>query len=180
MIFTQVTKKKSSAFNNINSYLKNHKRFFLLAVTCLSATGCSLLGAKSALPASLRVEDYNSAVKSAYTVAVDVPTSDFKSALAGASAQRGIRLVPLLYGKDRVNPGYPEYRLFGIFPGSAYSMIGLENADILVAANGFIIDNPGKFPRYIELLSKEKQGFIDVRRAGDALRLKLNFVEAAS
>jgi len=96
---------------------------------------------------------------------------EFKQALAQNGSLRGIRFVSLLHGKDEPNPGYPEYRVFGINPGSVYSKLGLENADILIAADGYILDNPGKFPQYVSLLAEEPSGFVNIRRSGNSLQL---------
>jgi general secretion pathway protein C len=83
-----------------------------------------------------------------------------------------VRLVELLRGKDELVAGYPEYRIFGIRPDSVYSLLGLENADVIIAANGYIIDSPGKFPKYVSLLSEEKGGEVIIRRGGELLELR--------
>jgi len=102
---------------------------------------------------------------------MELERAEFKRLLAQNGSLRGIRFVPILHGKDEPSPGYPEYRVFGITPGSIYSKMGLENADILIAADGYILDNPGKFPQYVSLLSEQQSGFVNIRRSGNSLQL---------
>jgi hypothetical protein len=41
----------------------------------------------------------------------------------------------------------------------------------LIAADGYVLDNPGKFPQYVTLLSDQKSGFVNIRRSGNSIQL---------
>jgi len=142
----------------------------LIAGVCTG--GCSILPRSSSNDAPrLKLSEYSSGGIQAMQVPIELERAEFKRLLAQNGSLRGIRFVPILHGKDEPSPGYPEYRMFGIVPGSVYSKMGLENADILIAADGYVLDNPGKFPQYVSLLSEQQGGSVNIRRSGNSLQL---------
>ena len=68
-----------------------------------------------------------------------------------------------------------EYRLFDVNDNSAYALLGLRTADILVGAHGFVISSPLAFRTYLIALAQEQSSFIEIRRAGMPLMLKFQF-----
>ena len=71
-----------------------------------------------------------------------------------------------------------EYRIFDISEHGVYSLLGLENSDIIVAANRYLIRNPAQFPAFVQLLANENNATIEIRRGGEARLLKYTFVPA--
>jgi type II secretory pathway component PulC len=87
-----------------------------------------------------------------------------------------IRLVPVFQTVSSTE-SY-EYRIFDITHDSVYGLLGLENSDIMVAANRYLIKNPAQFPAFIQLLVHENEANIEIRRGGEARLHKYTFVPA--
>jgi hypothetical protein len=85
-----------------------------------------------------------------------------------------VRLVPI-YQSVTSTESY-EYRLFDVTPDSVYALLGLENSDIIVAADKFLIKNQAQFPAFMRLLQNENEATIEIRRGGEARLLKYTFV----
>jgi general secretion pathway protein C len=151
---------------------KSVRAVLSLLVAGAFAGGCSLIPRSSLTDTPrLKLSEYSTGGIQALGVPIELERAEFKRLLAQNGSLRGIRFVPILHGKDEPSPGYPEYRIFGITPESVYSRMGLENADILIAADGYVLDNPGKFPQYVTLLSDQKSGFVNIRRSGNSIQL---------
>jgi type II secretory pathway component PulC len=71
-----------------------------------------------------------------------------------------------------------EYRVFDINQDGVYALLGLENADIIVSANRYLIKNPAQFPAFVQLLAAENEAQIEIRREGEARLHKYSFVPA--
>jgi len=85
-----------------------------------------------------------------------------------------IRLVPVF---QSVSPADSyEYRIFDIGQDGVYALLGLENVDILVAANRYLIKSPGQFPAFVQLLANEKEATIEIRRGGESRLHKYTFI----
>jgi type II secretory pathway component PulC len=152
--------------------MKSVRAVLVLLVAGVMVGGCSIMApSRSGDALRLKLTDYSKGDVRAMIVPIELERAEFKKALAQNGSLRGIRFVPILHGKDEPSPGYPEYRVFGINQGSVYSKMGLENADILIAANGYVFDNPDKFPQYVSLLAEEPGGFVNIRRSGNSLQL---------
>lgn len=102
--------------------------------------------------------------------------ADYRAAVANEQLLSNIRLVPVLKSQY-ASSSLPEYRIFGIRDGSPYALIGLRNADIIIAANDYIIYQSTDFPRFLTLLQNEPSGTVMVRRGGGARLLKISFTE---
>lgn len=87
-----------------------------------------------------------------------------------------IRLVPV-YQSVSSSESY-EYRVFDISKTGVYALLGLENSDILVSANRYLIKNPTQFPAFVQLLGNENEASIEIRRGGEARLLKYAFIPA--
>lgn len=90
--------------------------------------------------------------------------------------EHSVRLVPV-YQSVSTTESY-EYRIFDVGQGSVYSLLGLENSDIIVAASRYLIKNPAQFPAFVQLLVNENEASIEIRRGGEARLLKYRFVPA--
>lgn len=109
-------------------------------------------------------------------VSYSIQRRDFDSALV-RSAEFPVRLVPV-YATVSSRESY-EYRIFDLKPGSPYALLGLENSDIIVAANGYLIKRPDQFSTFIQLLARENEASIEIRRMGEARLFKYAFLPAA-
>jgi len=69
----------------------------------------------------------------------------------------------------------PQYRIFDVREDSVGELLGIENADVLVAANGYIVYHPDQFMRYLASLPISTGTFIEIRREGRPLLLKYEF-----
>jgi len=109
------------------------------------------------------------------TTELTVSKAEFKKRVAGEDL-RNIRMVPVTrsIGEDT---GFPEYRLFSISPDSAYSMLGLEERDILVAAQDFAVVDLSTFPVVIKLMEKEPEARLLIKRLGKMELIRTVFVE---
>lgn len=85
-----------------------------------------------------------------------------------------IRLVPVFQTVSSTE-SY-EYRIFDIARSSVYGLLGLENSDIVVAVNRYLIKNPAQFPAFVQLLANENEATIEIRRGGEARLHKYAFV----
>ncbi len=66
--------------------------------------------------------------------------------------------------------------MFDVTPDSVYALLGLENSDIIVAADKYLIKNQAQFPAFMRLLQNENEATIEIRRGGEARLLKYTFV----
>ena len=136
----------------------------------LVCMGCGVGATTSPVP----IAQYNRQVRDAKVISKQIDRGEFKALLSHAAPQQTVRIVELLYGRD-TSPGHKEYRVFGIEKGSAFHLLGLENADVVVAANGYVLHSVDKLPRFVELLADEESGSIDLRREGKAIRYQYTF-----
>jgi type II secretory pathway component PulC len=97
--------------------------------------------------------------------------------LQDALVQQGvntIRLVPV-YDSVNVSQSY-SYRLFDVQEGSAYSLLGLQTSDVVVAADRYLIKRPDQFPQFVSLLAGVNEATIEIRRGGESKLFKYNFI----
>lgn len=106
---------------------------------------------------------------------LSVSKQQFKDALRTVDPFK-IRVVPILKAPATIAIT-PEYRLFEISPGSAYSIIGLQNTDILLAAEDYPIVEPEKFPVYMKFLQGQDKAKLLIKRGDEPLVLLINFTE---
>lgn len=142
----------------------------VLICSCLS--GCSSWPWRASL----------STKSNLYEVPRDVTTSqltvsraDFKKRVANEDL-RNIRMVPVTRSV-REDTGFPEYRLFSISPESAYALIGLEDRDILVAAQDYAIVDASTFPLVVKLLENEPEARILIKRFGKMELVRTKFAD---
>jgi len=131
--------------------------FFILFL-CFGTTGCSkknYFGASNSAPTKLP-ENY----KPHESISKDLSKAKLERMLKSSPELNRIRMVEVF----RKGGVVPEYRLFEINQKGVYSYLGLEDRDVLVAADDFIIYDRNGFPKFVYLLPGEKQASILVRR----------------
>lgn len=84
-----------------------------------------------------------------------------------------IRVIDTYSRSSEQSNSYPRYRLFDIEPTGPYALLGLRDADILIAAHDYVVFDPRSFPTYVTLLTNEEQTNIQILRGGEALVLKI-------
>lgn len=110
-------------------------------------------------------------------VTLSIRKADLKAAIERGEAVNTIRMIRLF---RRGGPGpyqFPEYRLFDIQAGSVFTLLGLQNADVLVALNDYVLYDPTKFPVYVRLLQNETDAQIEIRRGEQPVLLQYQFLE---
>lgn len=149
---------------------RNMLKIFLVFSTTLQS--CSFFNIKTPATPSLKHE----APANVEVLEKSFLKSEFSTAISDFSPNR-IRLVPITQSATQGGP-IPEYRLFSIDKKSAYDLLGLENGDILVSVEGFMIDDMDKFPAYIMLVQSQPKGEIEIRREGKPYLIKFSLVTA--
>jgi type II secretory pathway component PulC len=145
----------------------------LLAV----AVSCSLFGlagcftSKTAEPKF--IEEIRPIPPITKSTSYSIQRKDFLDALT-KSQENTIRLVPVFSSVSTATTY--EYRVFDIRPLSAYSLLGLENSDVLIAVNRYLLKRPEQFATFVQLLAREDEATIEIRRGGEAKLFKYSFL----
>lgn len=121
------------------------------------------------------IEDIRSIAPSLKVISYTIQRRDLQEAMIRIR-ENPVRLVPV-YQSVSTTESY-EYRIFDVGESSVYSLLGLENSDIIVAADRYLIKNPAQFPAFVQLLVNENEASIEIRRGGEARLLKYRFVPA--
>ncbi len=141
----------------------------LLAVLSLGSTGCASLFESEPEKYSV-VRETPPEIK---TIELTIPVSQLKTALEKDLLTNKIRVIEMYAARDV--SAQPLYRLFDINPGSVYTLLGLQNADILVAASERYLRNPDVFRDYVRLLKNASEAQIEVMRGDQPLLFKYTF-----
>ncbi len=147
-------------------------RFFSLLAICFIFAGCSRWPWASS--SNLKTNSYV-IPKDVTTTELTVSRAAFKKRVATEDL-RNIRMVPVTRS-IRESTGTPEYRLFSISPDSAYAMLGLEERDILVAAQDYAVVDPSSFPLVVKLLENEPEARLLIKRLGKMELVRTVFVD---
>lgn len=147
---------------------------FLVSLIAFIAVGCS--------PASKNVSPrssddglqrfYAKSVDHLPKIPINVKREELRQALDKGSRLNRIRVIELFEGGGE-RP--PRYRLLGIKEGSAYRMLGLENADVVLAADNRIMYSSAIFPQFVSLLPGEKYATIHLVRGGKEMVFTYTF-----
>ena len=121
------------------------------------------------------IEDIRPIPPALKVISYTIQRRDLQNALIRIREHQ-VRLVPV-YQSVSITESY-EYRIFDVGQNSVYSLLGLENSDIIVAASRYLIKNPAQFPAFAQLLVNENEASIEIRRGGEARLLKYRFVPA--
>jgi len=149
------------------------KKVFALALVALSA---GALGCGPANPPQPKfIEDIRPIPPAMKEVSFAIQRKDFERALE-QEGEAPPRLVPV-FATVASRESY-EYRIFDLKPGSPYELLGLQNSDIIVAANRYLIKRPDQFQSFVQLLRIENEASIEIRRGGEARLFKYSFVPA--
>ena len=99
--------------------------------------------------------------------------------LQDALVQQGINTIRLVPVFDNLSASQTySYRLFDVQEGSAYSLLGLQSSDVVVAADRYLIKRADQFPSFVGLLAGVDEASIEIRRGGESKLFKYSFVPA--
>lgn len=148
----------------MKNFIFKYKFSFLNSVVILFFAGCTMLDAP-APGNNKRVRDFP-----INTQEIIVDKNHYNQSVASYDLGK-LRLVPVTRGlASQGEP--PEYRLFGILPGTPCDLLSLKNGDILVSANDYVIYDMDKFAYYLSLLTNQSEGMIEIKRAGTPMLVK--------
>ena len=111
---------------------------------------------------------------------LEIPRASYRSALEQAGGVNRFRLVQVFSGGKDSSAEDPQWRIFDVQRGSVCDMLGLENADVILAANGHRFSDSEKFAAYLTLLAKENTASIQLKRAGREYLMKYIFIDPGS
>lgn len=149
----------------------------LVQLVVLFGAVCSLGCSMKPRPSATKISEFRSTIPvNRDTVELTVARQDFQAAVERTQHDDRLRIVPV-FRRERAGGGIPEYRLFDVGQGTPYGLLGLQTADILVAANDYLIYDPEGFRKYVKLLGRESVVSIEVIRGGRSMLLRSTFSE---
>ena len=105
-----------------------------------------------------------------------VSRNDLLIALGDEYKTSKMRAVEVFQNSTSGATKSPVFRLFEVEPGSVYDLLGLREADMIVAINQRIIVAPHVIGQIVRLLPKENQIQIEILRAGKSYLLVTKFI----
>jgi hypothetical protein len=158
--------------------MKRLLRYFFIMATVFVAVGCSSMSSQNSGDAVLVDSLRGAPPLDRRTMTVLLNRETYIKALEKEGAVNQARLVEVFH-RGQADNELKEYRLLDIRPGSVYDLLGLQHADILIAANGYVVPVPQMFWNYLRLIARFEQANLEVRRDGTPLLLEYQFIEAA-
>lgn len=147
--------------------------------TVVFFSGCALINQPGtpARAGAVTIESIKGAARPGQIVPMSVSRSQLKTVLAKGSDLNQLRVVQITQSSTSSTELAPEYRLFGIKPGSVSDILGLQNADVLIAASGYVVFSPNQFADYLHALSELKAGSVQIRRGEDGFLLQYSIID---
>ncbi len=84
------------------------------------------------------------------------------------------RLVEV-FNRNKEGAGPQEFRILDVQRGSAYEFIGLQNADVIVATDGYVVPDQSMFWNYMLLIQSFEEAKIELRRDNNPTMLRVIF-----
>ncbi|NDC37654.1 MAG: hypothetical protein EBZ48_06330 [Proteobacteria bacterium] len=104
-----------------------------------------------------------------------VSKAKFLATLKQGEGSNEVRLVSVF---RREGQRLPQYRIFDVRPGSAYQLLGLEDGDLLLAADDRIVYDPAGFRTFVvEYLKGQSSATITISRGGVTSLYRYSFAE---
>lgn len=148
------------------------KLTLLWMLIILTASGCSTFkfGADEPKGAVLVNQIRGAEPNNLEVQEISFTSASLKEAVAHPGTSR-MRLVQITRAGN--SQTLPEYRIFDVKPMSAPYVIGIRDADILVAAHGYAVFSPQQFGKYLGILPYQESGSIEIRREGQPILFKI-------
>lgn len=146
----------------------------MLLILQLALSGCSSIF--SVFGGGEEASRLKPPAKEAVVFESEITKRDLKRALTDELKTAQMRAVEVFQNSSSAQ-NYPSFRLFDIQPGSVYDLLGLKNADIVVAINQRVVVNNGVIAQIVRLLPRENDVSFEVLREGKSTFLKIAFVD---
>ena len=108
------------------------------------------------------------------TIRTTINRNVYREKLQAEGSVNDARLVQVFH-RGEAETEQKEYRLLDVRPGSVYELLKIKQADVLVAANGYVVPTPSMFWNYLRLISRFEVASIEVRRGGTPVLLEYTF-----
>lgn len=147
----------------------------LVFLSSLSAVlGCSALASSSGTPT--KISSLRPVPEGIQEMSKTLSRVAYTRALEGSRGAGNLRIVPLVVAANQA-PSSPEYRIFNVKKGSVGEFLGLQNADVLIAAHEYVIRDPGQFYAYLQALVAQGESQIEIRRDTKPILIKYTFID---
>jgi type II secretory pathway component PulC len=157
-----------NSFRSKRSYGTKVGRIVAVLLVVLLCSGCSLLWKRSSLQGDPVPKP---AARGITEIKIEIPKERYSQYLQRGESLNRVRLVPV-YSRGGSSG---EFRIFDVKQGSVFELLGIENLDIVVAANGFVIPGGNVFWQYLVMMSDMPEGSIEIRRNGIPFLMKYKF-----
>ena len=165
------TAQTSATSNNSRNIYK-----IALILVFLFITACASLSSKGSDSGSVLIDSVRVKPADSHEITLTVPFSTLRQAQASVDLNSPMRVVKLVLSASQSGgEAIPQYRLFDVRKGSVGDVLGLQTADVLVAANGYLVYHPDQFKRYLMSIPVPSGTFIEIRRDGRPLVLRYKF-----
>ncbi len=144
-------------------------RLITLLLCIFLCLGC----AASSTDTSLRTKP---PAAEAVKIELTVSLQELNLALGEEYKTAKLRPVEVFQNSSSGGMHSPVFRLFDVEKGSVYELIGLKEADIVVAINERIVVAPQVISQIVRLLPKEKSIKFEVLRSGKSYLISTKFV----
>ncbi len=143
---------------------------FLISIFLL--TGCRAFSGQSGGPSG-EASKLPRGYSANETQNISISKNKLDQALKVKPELNRIRMVDVF----RQGSAFPEYHLFDIRDNSVYALLGLQNRDVLIAANDYLVFDKSGFPRFVGLLPTTDKASITVRRGERDIKFEYNITE---
>lgn len=151
----------------------------VLVICLLGCSGCAFLRRQFARDSSQGLP-LRAPAAGAREQAFEIPRASYKAALDKGGDVNRVRLVQVFSGARDPSAEEPQWRIFDVRPGSVCELLGIRNADVILAANGHMFRDSGKFAAYLALIAAEKNAQIQLRRDGQEFVMNYVFLDPDS
>ena len=136
--------------------------------------GCSVFSKPDLEQSRVKVASKEAVVKE-----IVVSRADLKRALGHEIKTNKLRAVEVFQnsGGVGVTPSHSNFRLFDIEDGSVYALIGLANADVLVAINERVVVSPQVLGQVVKMMPSVNSVLFEILRGGKSILLKIRITD---
>ncbi len=150
-----------------------NKKIILAILIILTLNACSLTESITKKGTSQKISNLRGSKGDVEEIDIVVDKSEYKERLTNGT-KNVVRLVQV-FRKNTSPDILNEYRFLDIKEGSVYELLKLENLDILVAADDYVVPSQETFWQYLNLIKDFKNASIEVRRDGKPMLMKYSF-----
>lgn len=153
-------------------------RFFVVLLLLSVSTGCSsFFMGRNENGEGVRLSQIRGEDTAAKSYRVKMSRKVIERALEHGSVEdiRIVRIQRSMQSLAQID--VPEYRIFSLRERGPYRTLGLKNGDVLVAVEDYIVFDPWRFKRYVQMLPSQESAQIQIRRYGRPVILNYTFVD---